>query len=493
SVTGELGDKNPRSSSERSNNLASTVLRNLRSLRNLRGLRGRIVLYFSLSAFAAAVTLSIVTYASTRAYLLNQRSEAATTQAINNAQVLQALVAANPADAGDIVTNIRTEKGGFAVLHLVADDSFFAQEPLRFTQSNLPTELVTKTLQGSSHRQRFEFGGEPYEVLGISIKSIGAHYFEAFPLNDVERTLNTIRTTLTFGILLITIAGGVFGLSSSNSVLRPLRRVANVATDIASGGLDVRLEDERDPELALLASSFNNMVDAVQSRIQRETRFASDVSHELRSPITALATAVDVLQSRRDDLSKRNQQAFDIIASQVRRFDRTVLDLLELSRLDAGAGKTQEGAVNMADLVKRVAQQHGFGDVSFVTTLNNEDQTVLDKRRVERVVLNLLENARDHAGGATAISVTGDQKMLRIVVEDAGAGVAVSERERIFERFARGTASRNSTGSGLGLAIVQEHARALGGKAWVEDNSNGGARFIVSLKRQNPHETNGDL
>ncbi|MFM9121596.1 MAG: sensor histidine kinase, partial [Actinomycetota bacterium] len=98
------------------------------------------------------------------------------------------------------------------------------------------------------------------------------------------------------------------------------------------------------------------------------------------------------------------------------------------------------------------------------TTLNNEDQTVLDKRRVERVVLNLLENARDHAGGATAISVTGDQKMLRIVVEDAGAGVAVSERERIFERFARGTASRNSTGSGLGLAIVQEHARALGGK-----------------------------
>ncbi|MFM9123080.1 MAG: sensor histidine kinase, partial [Actinomycetota bacterium] len=64
---------------------------------------------------------------------------------------------------------------------------------------------------------------------------------------------------------------------------------------------------------------------------------------------------------------------------------------------------------------------------------------------------------------------------------------------RIFERIARGPASRNSTGSGLGLAIVQEHARALGGKAWVEDNSNGGARFIVSLTRQNPHETNGDL
>jgi signal transduction histidine kinase len=85
--------------------------------------------------------------------------------------------------------------------------------------------------------------------------------------------------------------------------------------------------------------------------------------------------------------------------------------------------------------------------------------------------------------------VTGDQTSLRIVVEDSGAGVAQSERERIFERFARGTASRNSTGSGLGLAIVQEHAIALGGRAWVETNSNGGARFIVSLERKLPDES----
>ncbi len=455
---------------------------------NLRGLRGRMVLYFSLSAFAAAVSLSIVTYASTRAYLLDQRSELATSQAINNAQLLRTLVGVNPQDAGDIVTNIRTESGGYAVLYLNEQDSFFAQEPLRFTQSNLPTDLLTKTLDGTSSRQRFEFNGQPYEALGISISAISGNYFEAFPLTDVERTLNTIRTTLTFGIILITIAGGIFGFSSSSSVLRPLRRVASVATDIASGGLDVRLEDERDPELSRLADSFNNMVDAVQTRIQRETRFASDVSHELRSPITALAASVEVMQSRRDDLSDRNKQAFDIIASQVRRFDRTVLDLLELSRLDAGAGKTQEEIVNLADLVKRVAQRHGFAEIPFSSNLDENDETVLDKRRIERIVLNLLENARDHAGGATAISVTGDERELRIAVEDAGAGVAQSERERIFERFARGTASKNGTGSGLGLAIVQEHARALGGRAWVETSTSGGAKFLVSILRQSSTE-----
>jgi hypothetical protein len=232
------------------------------------------------------------------------------------------------------------------------------------------------------------------------------------------------------------------------------------------------------------------MVDAVQSRIQRETRFASDVSHELRSPVTALAAAIEVLQARRDELSERNQQAFDIIATQVRRFDRTVLDLLELSRLDAGAGATSEEIIDLAKFVQQVATRHGFSEVNFTSTLDARDEIVLDRRRIERIVLNLLENARDHAGGATAILVTSDQNDLIISIEDQGVGVAQSERDRIFERFARGTSSRNSTGSGLGLAIVQEHARALRGRAWVETSSSGGARFMVSIARKSLTDEN---
>ncbi|MSY48184.1 MAG: hypothetical protein F2644_05765, partial [Actinobacteria bacterium] len=200
--------------------------------------------------------------------------------------------------------------------------------------------------------------------------------------------------------------------------------------------------------------------------------------------------AIEVLQARRDELSERNRQAFDIIATQVHRFDRTVLDLLELSRLDAGAGATSEETIHLAKFVQQVAARHGFGEVNFTTTLDLSDETVLDRRRIERIVLNLLENARDHAGGATAILVTGDQSEFLISIEDQGVGVAQSERDRIFERFARGTSSRNSSGSGLGLAIVQEHARALHGKAWVETSSSGGARFMVSIARKLPTEAN---
>ena len=94
---------------------------------------------------------------------------------------------------------------------------------------------------------------------------------------------------------------------------------------------------EADPDLALLASSFNEMADAVQTRIEREVRFASDVCHELRSPITALTAAVEVLDTRRGDLPERSQQALDVVVGQVRRFDQMVIDLLELSRIDAGS------------------------------------------------------------------------------------------------------------------------------------------------------------
>ncbi len=464
---------------------------------SLFGLRGRMVLFFSLGALAAALALSIVTFASTRSYLLSQRSEVAKRQAFNNAQLVRTLFAENPSDVDQLIANIRSERGGYAVLHLDAtefdSEFFYAQEPLKFTQSNLPSELVRKTLQGSTGRQRFTFNSEPYEAIGVSIPSVGAQYFEAFPLGDVATTLGTIQTTLLIGVILITIAAAILGLTTSRSVLRPLRRVTGAADEIATGGLDTRLEIETDPDLERLVTSFNDMADAVQSRIEREQRFASDVSHELRSPVTALGAAVDVLVSKRDEFSDRNKEAIDILSSQVKRFDRTVIDLLELSRLDAGASENNLENVHLGDLIKRIMSRYAFENIAFVQLIpirtgigkvgEVDDETLVDRRRIERILVNLLENARDHGGGASRVSLSKNADYFVLSVEDSGQGIALSERQRIFERFARGTAARMSTGSGLGLAIVQEHARALGGTAHVEDSPTGGAKFVVTIKR----------
>lgn len=454
------------------------------------GLRAQMAVYFSLAAFAAALVLSVVTYTSTRAYLLDQRSNVATRQAFNNAQLVRTVVSSDRSNVGDLVTSIRTERGGYAVIHLDSTDAepefFFAQEPLRFTQSNLPVSLVQRVLTGDTGRQRFEFDDEPYEGIGVAVPGVGLHYFEAFPLTDVFSTMRTIRTTLIVSVVLITLSAGLIGFTMSRNVMKPLRRVSNAANDIATGGLDTRLEPENDPDLDQLVSSFNEMADAVQSRIEREQRFASDVSHELRSPVMALTTAVDVLESREDELNERNRETLRVLSAQVRRFDRTVLDLLELSRLDAGAGESNLEHVHLADLCGRIMRHHGFADVPFFDATGTEDghdTVLLDRRRVERILVNLLENARDHAGGATAVTLRGETDRFVLLVDDAGPGVAASERLRIFERFARGTASRNGTGSGLGLAIVQEHARALGGRAHVESSPTGGSRFVVTIAR----------
>jgi signal transduction histidine kinase len=458
------------------------------------GLKQRMVLFFGLAAMAAAIALSVVTYTSTRSYLLGQRSEVAQRQAFNNAQLMRNIVETDSANIADLVTQIRTEQGGYAVVQLDERPGraslFYAQEPLRFTQSNLPPELVELTLSDITSRQRFQFENRPYEAIGVAVPSIGLHYFEAFPVTDVENTLRTIQITLLIGVVLITLAAGILGLSMSRTVLQPLTRVAMAANQIATGGLDTRLMQEDDSDLDRLVVSFNEMADAVQQRIEREQRFASDVSHELRSPVTALSAAADVLASRKSEFSERNQQAIDIMQRQIERFDRTVLDLLELSRLDAQVVDHETEDVALNDLISRIMHRYGFGEIPFISSVQTsdgetraDDETRLDRRRIERILVNLLENARDHANGATRVTLSSNGNTFTLAVHDAGPGVLVTERNQVFDRFARGTASRNSKGSGLGLAIVREHARALHGSAHVEESSEGGSSFVITFAR----------
>jgi signal transduction histidine kinase len=106
-----------------------------------------------------------------------------------------------------------------------------------------------------------------------------------------------------------------------------------------------------------------------------------------------------------------------------------------------------------------------------------------DKRRLQRVLRNLIDNAQRYGGGAVRVGIVRDGSRVRLEVDDAGPGVPPAERERIFDRFARGLGSRSGDkgGAGLGLSLVAEHVRMHGGSVWVEDRPGGGARFVVSL------------
>jgi signal transduction histidine kinase len=440
-------------------------------------LRTRVTLFFSMTALVASLGLALATFAAARQFLIEQRTQTARTQAFANAKTVKdQLLLEQRFD----VLDLRTETGGFPLL-IVGGRQFTAD--LTYSIDTFPLELRTSVAQGGSAQQRFEYRGEPYVAVGVSMPAVDAQYLEAFPMEGTQSSLRVIATALLVGSAVTMVLAGLLGWWTGRRLLRPLTRVASAAGEIAGGGLDARMQPENDPDLDRLASSFNDMADAVQTRIEREARFASDVSHELRSPITALTAAVEVLDGRRDDLPDRTQQALDVVVGQVRRFDAMVMDLLELSRIDAGSTELHREDVDLRELIPRIAQRYGFGEVPIEIADAIPAQVRIDKLRFERILANLLENARAHAGAPVRVAaeLRGRRGMV-LVVDDAGPGVARGERSRIFERFARGSAARHRVGTGLGLALVAEHAHAHGGEAWVDDRPGGGARFMVSFE-----------
>ncbi len=284
--------------------------------------------------------------------------------------------------------------------------------------------------------------------------------------------------------MVTTLVGGTLGYWLSRRTLRPLANVGLAAEAIAGGRLDTRLEGTEDPDLNVLVTSFNHMAQALEERIDRDGRFASDVSHELRSPLMTLAASVSVLASRREEMpDDASRSALDLMDADVARFQQLVDDLLEISRFDAGVARLSLDEVSLPELVRQaVAQRRDVPDdlVSTSTPAWTTSCVRADKRRLVRMLDNLLGNAEAYGGGATRVGVEADGDPVRLAVEDDGPGVPVEDRGRIFDRFSRGGGagrrSASGDGVGLGLSLVAEHARLHGGRAWVEDRPDGRAR-----------------
>jgi signal transduction histidine kinase len=227
------------------------------------------------------------------------------------------------------------------------------------------------------------------------------------------------------------------------------------------------------------------MASALEQRIERDARFVSDVSHELRSPLTTLAASAEVLERTADSLPSRSRDAVELMVGEVARFQQVVQELLELSRAEAEVDALDLEAVRLGDLVVNVTTRYRADPL--VVEISPEvarAALLLDKRRVERVIANLLENAASHGQGATRIAARRDGSLLRIEVDDEGPGVPENERTRVFDRFYRGAKSGDrvaDSSTGLGLALVAEHVRVHDGAVWVEPRDGAGARFVVQI------------
>ncbi len=454
------------------------------------GLRRRILLIITLGSIGLSLFLATTTFGLTRSNLVTERDEAAIASSGRNARIVYAdLRPTFPTEP--TAARASLERNGVRRYMIWYQDRQYGTPP--FTRDNIPPELFERVVtNGESARQIWNVAGEPNIVVGWSVPEVGA-YFEFFALDDVDSNLSNLRVALVLAALITTGLGVLVGIFAARRAVRPLGTAAQAASAIAGGRLDTRLEGTDDPDLRVLTESFNDMAEALEQRVERDARFASDVSHELRSPLMTLAASVEVMEARRDDMPERAQSALDLLSSDVVRFSGLVEDLLEISRFDAGAIRLNMEELLAAEFVRQAVAVSSHPETPVRVSERAETALIRgDKRRLARVVANLIDNARAYGGGSPEITIEvnnlDDEPMshLTIAVEDRGEGVAETERSLIFERFARGGGAGRRTGSegaGLGLSLVDEHVRMHGGRVWVEDRLDGesGARFVIEL------------
>ena len=462
--------------------IAQSSARAHRRARRL-GLRARLTAAFALGAALLSALLAIVTYSLVRDNLVSQRERLATRQAYADARAMRDGLRTAGANPLDLLLDLQLPTGASAFV-LVDGKPYTTDVAIGLNE--FPEDLRQSIAEGRPARMRYSLDGAARVAIGVPLPAVEAAYFETTAFTEVESALGSLNLALVVAGALTTTAGASLGAAAGRSVLRPLAEVRQAAVAIAGGRLDTRVSTVDDADLGALVTSFNDMARALQERIERDARFASDVSHELRSPLTTLSASIEVLQARRDEMPERAQFALDLLVADVKRFNAMVEDLLEISRFDAGNAGLQLDNVRIAELVALAVGLRRRPVPVEVDPAAAACMVQVDKRRLVRVLANLLDNAETYAGGATLVGVGVADTDVRITVSDAGPGVDPSERERVFERFSRGGAVAGQRGSGdgvgLGLALVEEHVSLHGGKVWIEDGPSGvGARFVVEL------------
>ncbi|MGH9110353.1 MAG: sensor histidine kinase [Acidimicrobiales bacterium] len=443
------------------------------------GVQRRAIIAFALGAALVSATLALATFFVVRHDLVSHRVSSVVREAFVNARLVKVELRAPTANVDDALNTVTTTSGARSLIYR---HGLWFSNTVSASGTSVPPALVRAVAGGSPAQQLVVIAGQPTVVVGVPLRSIEVSYFEEHSLTELQSTLNVLATVLTTVAIATTVGGALAGWAASRRLIRPLSDIARVATDIAGGTLERRLPD--DPDLQPLVTSFNGMVGALQRRIERDARFASDVTHELRSPLTTIGASVELLGSYRERLPDGGTRALDTLQFEVERFSTMVQDLLEIARTDAGAAELHMTEVPLDELVVLTVSRHDPGLPVLVAPAAVGLRIRGDKRRLQRVLDNLLDNATLHAGGPVSVTVGVDGGWATVAVDDQGPGVPLAERERVFERFYRGAASgrrRATSGTGLGLALVAEHVAAHRGTVRIEDRPAGGTRVVVSL------------
>jgi two-component system sensor histidine kinase MtrB len=353
-----------------------------------------------------------------------------------------------------------------------------------------PTTLVYKP--GAAGAQSV-----PALAMGVPL---GGYYqlYYVFPLTAQQATLLLVQRILVgVGLALVVLLAAIASLVTRWVVL-PVRHAAQAAQRVSAGYLEERMQVLGVDDLAALATSFNEMAASLQGKLREleklsdlQRQFVSDVSHELRTPLSTIKMAADVLFEARADLDQAGGRSAELLQSQLDRFETLLVDLLEISRYDAGAATLEIEPADVCDLVRRsaddaqqLAERKG-GRIEFRLPVAGCFAEV-DRRRVSRILRNILVNAVEHGEDKdVVVTAAMDSEAVAVAVRDYGVGLRPGEDQLVFDRFWRAdpARARATGGTGLGLAISKEDALLHGGwlQAWGERGK--GSVFRLTLPR----------
>jgi signal transduction histidine kinase len=305
-------------------------------------------------------------------------------------------------------------------------------------------------------------------------------------LGDVNDAAALVQRQFLIATLLALLVAGLVGWAAAVAISQRLNRLELAAARVAEGRFDQPIGDTTPDELGRLARAFDLMQRELGQVDRARKDFIANASHELRTPLFSLGGFLELLEN--EDLDDATREEFLLtMREQVRRLTKLASDLLDLSRLDAGAVEIEHESIDLTGTARTLvrefrglAAKHG----SRVTLTRDGDtppRAVGDEQRVQQIGRVLVDNAIRHTptGTEVRVGVSGENGRVRLSVVDDGPGIDDGARERLFQRFARGDHA-TAAGSGLGLAIARELAQRMDGSLEVESQP-GRTEFTLAL------------
>jgi heavy metal sensor kinase len=313
-------------------------------------------------------------------------------------------------------------------------------------------------------------------------------------MENYTRVTDAFKRIFVTTMAFLLIVAAFIGWFMARQALSGVEELTRTALNISNGGsLEERVTAiPRGDEIALLATTFNQMLDRIQNLVMGIKEMSDNIAHDLKSPVTRIRGIAEVTLTTETTLDDYKQMAASTIEECDRLLDM-INTMLVISEAEAGIGKLKQEKVDLAEVIQNacelfspLAEDKG---ITLECHVLGTCALLGDTRLIQRMIANLLDNAIKYTSRDGSVHITAQkqgEKSVTVSINDTGIGISKKDLPHIFERFYRGDPSRPRTGNGLGLSLAQAIAQAHGGKIDVVSSPGQGSTFTITLPRS-PH------